>query len=66
MDYGYLEHIEYMKQNHINNLVYIYNDKNNAEKEKLIISYQNIKDENKINFYSLKEFKEYIVNIKKI
>ncbi|MHB1680374.1 MAG: ATP phosphoribosyltransferase regulatory subunit [bacterium] len=66
MDYGYLEHIEYMKQNHINNLVYIYNDKNNAEKEKFIISYQNIKDENKINFYSLKEFKEYIINIKKI
>ncbi|MCL5674055.1 MAG: ATP phosphoribosyltransferase regulatory subunit [Deltaproteobacteria bacterium] len=66
MDYGYLEHIEYMKQNYINNLVYIYNDKNNAEKEKLIISYQNIKDENKSNFYSLKEFKEYIINIKKI
>ncbi len=66
MDYGYLEHIEYMKQNHINNLVYIYNDKNNAEKEKLIVSYQNIKDENKINFYSLKKFKEYIINIKKI
>ncbi|MCL4546602.1 MAG: ATP phosphoribosyltransferase regulatory subunit [Deltaproteobacteria bacterium] len=63
MDYGYLEHIEYMKQNYINNLVYIYNDKNNAEKEKLIISYQNIKDENKSNFYSLKEFKEYIINI---
>lgn len=63
MDYGYIEHIEYVKKNNINNLVYIYNDKNNAEKEKNIISYQNIKDLSKINFYSLEEFKKYIMNM---
>ncbi len=62
MDYSYLDFIEYMKQNDIKNIVYIFNDKKSSKGSPLI-SFKKISEEKENIFRSIPEFKEFIVHM---